>query len=222
MNVKKVTILVKLFLIVREYYNKLIYSDIFHKRLHVVNNGYLNAEKRIMKGSNNKLIIGKDAKLNRVKIVIKGSNNSITIGDRCYIGPNSKLLLQGNNMAIVIGEGTRFTHDDELTCQEDNSRIIIGNNCRFSHHINIRTSDSHEIIDLNTQQRINPPKSVCIGEHVWVAPEAKIMKGVTIGDGSIIGTSSVVTKNIPCFCLAVGMPAKVVKENVTRRETKLF
>ena len=175
-----------------------------------------------MQGYNNKLIVGYNSRLNNVKIVVKGNNNLIKIGDRCYIGPNSKLLLQGNNMKIEIKDGSHFTHDDELTCQEDNSTIIMGKRCLISHHVNIRTSDSHEIIDLNTQERINPPKSVFIGEHVWIAPDCKIMKGVTIGNGSIIGSSSVVTKSVPDFCLAVGMPAKVVKENVTRKDSILF
>ena len=222
MNIKKITFLARLFYYSREQYNCLLWSDIFHKHLSIENYGYINIKKQIMHGYDNKLVVGHNSRLNNVKIVIKGSHNLIKIGNRCYIGPNSKLLLEGNNLKIEIGDGTRFTHDDELTCQEDNSTIIIGDRCLISHHVNIRTSDSHEIIDLSTQERINPPKSVYIGEHVWIAPDAKILKGVTIGKGSIIGSSSVVTKNVPDYCLSVGMPAKVVKENVTRRESQLF
>ena len=59
-----------------------------------------------------------------------------------------------------------------------------------------------------------PTKPVYIGKKVWIGVGAIILKGVTIGDGAIIGAGSVVTKDIPAGCLAIGNPAKVIKENV--------
>lgn len=70
--------------------------------------------------------------------------------------------------------------------------------------------------------RINQAKDVIIGEEVWIAPQSIIMKGAKIGDGSIIGSRSFVTKEIPANCLAVGAPAKVVKENIKWTREKLF
>ena len=57
-------------------------------------------------------------------------------------------------------------------------------------------------------------RDVNIGKHVWIAPNSRIMKGVTIDDGAIVGSNTLVTKNIPSNCLAVGMPARIVKENI--------
>ena len=55
---------------------------------------------------------------------------------------------------------------------------------------------------------------VFIGNHVWIGTNVTILKGVTIGDGAIIAAGSVVTKSVPSKCLAAGVPAKVIKENV--------
>ena len=53
---------------------------------------------------------------------------------------------------------------------------------------------------------------VRIGQGVWIAPHCTIIQGVEIGDRSVIGTGAVVTKSIPPGCLAVGVPARVVKK----------
>lgn len=102
-----------------------------------------------------------------------------------------------------------------INAQENNSKIIIGKDCMFSNHIIIRTSDSHPIIDVKTGERTNPAKNVIIGEHVWIAPGSEIMKGALIEDDVIIGSQTMVSHHIPSHCLAVGRPAKIVKENVT-------
>lgn len=54
-------------------------------------------------------------------------------------------------------------------------------------------------------------RSIFIGEHVWICPHSTIMKGVNIGKGCIIGSNSIVTKNIDKESLALGMPARVLK-----------
>ncbi len=53
-----------------------------------------------------------------------------------------------------------------------------------------------------------------IGNHVWIGMRSIILKGVTIGDGSIVAAGSVVVKDVPNNCLVAGNPAKVVKKNV--------
>lgn len=61
---------------------------------------------------------------------------------------------------------------------------------------------------------MNPAKNVEIGKHVWIAPSSVIMKGASIGEGCIVGSHSMVNKKIQKFCLVVGTPAHVVKEDV--------
>lgn len=189
-------------------------KDLFHTKMGMDIKGSVRIRKFIC-GGGNFMRVGKGSLLNRVDVIVIGNNNSISIGENCLIGKNCKLYLEGNNMSLTIGNGCTFSHDDELLLQEDDSRISIGDNCMFSHHINVRTSDSHPIYDIDSGHRVNEAKDVNIGNHVWVTPCCIIQKGVSIGNGSIIATSSIVTKDIPQNCVAAGMPAKVVKQNVT-------
>ena len=53
-----------------------------------------------------------------------------------------------------------------------------------------------------------------IGNHVWIGQGATILKGVTIGNNSIIAAGAIVTKDIPANCIAAGVPARVIKEDV--------
>ena len=54
--------------------------------------------------------------------------------------------------------------------------------------------------------------SITIGKNVWIGTQSVILRGVTIGDNAVIGAGSVVTKSIPANCVAVGVPAKVIKK----------
>lgn len=84
----------------------------------------------------------------------------------------------------------------------------------ISNHVEIRTSDAHPIYNRD-KQIVNTSKSVVIGNHVWIASRVSIMKGVTIGEGSVIGMCAIVTKDIPPYSLAVGIPAKVTKSSIS-------
>lgn len=100
--------------------------------------------------------------------------------------------------------------------------IVVGMDCMFSNNIIVRTSDSHPIYSMVDGKRINPASNVTIGNHVWVAPNVKVMKGVDIGSGTIIGSDTIVTKPIPEDVLAVGHPARVVKEKSNGLENYYF
>ena len=100
-----------------------------------------------------------------------------------------------------------------LSCIEGR-KITIGERCMFSDCIEIRTGDSHSI--LNEQgHRINPSRDVTIGQHVWVGQGVTILKGVYIHQDSILGTKAVVVKSTTNGGVVIaGNPAKIVKENV--------
>ena len=57
-------------------------------------------------------------------------------------------------------------------------------------------------------------KRVIIGDHCWIGHNVTILKGVTIGEGSIIGARSVVTRDVEARTMVVGVPARKIKENV--------
>lgn len=98
----------------------------------------------------------------------------------------------GNAQHIHIGEGTWITSRCLLLCHKRN------------------LADYHDGGDINKMPYIIA--DIYIGNGVHIGMDSVIMPGVTIGDGAIIGAKSLVTKDIPPYSLAVGSPAKVVKE----------
>lgn len=179
--------------------------------------------KRDIIGRNNSIYIGENTRLSKLKIRIRGNSNSVIIKDGCAFGPDCSLWLEGNNITIVIDSGCTFTMRCHLNAQEDNSQISIGKDCMFSNHIIVRTSDSHPIYDLKTKERLNNPEHVIIGDHVWIAPNTKIMKGSVIPNGCIIGSDTTTTKAFTQEnAMIVGRPAKVIKTDVEWTREHLF
>ncbi|MDB0990664.1 acyltransferase, partial [Phocaeicola vulgatus] len=99
-----------------------------------------------------------------------------------------------------------YTLKRKLTNQENPLTRI------FADGVKIRTSDQHSI--FNKGKKINRGRDVIIGKHVWLGASSVIMKGVNIGNGSIVGMCSLVTKNIPSNCVVAGIPSQIVKEDI--------
>ena len=189
---------------------------------HVENHGY-GSFKKMIKGKNNSIVIGNNTRMNSTVFHIVGQNNVIEIGENCVIGVGCSFWMEGNDIHIKIGSNTTFVQYVHFNAQENGTYIECGEGCMFSNHIIVRTSDAHPIYDISTGNRINTPKPVVIGKDVWIAPDTKIMKGAMIGDGCIIGSNTMVSKEIPPYTLAVGMPAKVVRQGVKwTREDIIF
>ncbi|CZF80173.1 acyltransferase [Grimontia marina] len=142
-----------------------------------------------IKGTKNLLVIEKGANLRGVQIEIDG------IGCTLHIGKDS-----------VVGEGCY------LSSRERGTSLVIGERCMLSRNVKMMTSDGHDI--LMDTLRVNQAKSIKIGDHVWLADCAVILKGCSIGDDSVVGINSVVTKNIPGKCIAAGNPARVIKDSI--------
>ena len=187
-------------------------------------------------GTNNQIIY-KEKTFKVIKFNINGENNLIQIGDydgvfnrNCSININgnlNKIIINdnvslkglsitviGNNNNVFIGNNTSFNKACEIYCSSEKN-IQIGEDCMFSKNISISTSDIYTIYDIKTNERINPPKSIYIGNHVWICTDCDIQKGSKILDGSIVGAYSIVNqefteKNV----LIAGQPAKILKNNV--------
>lgn len=204
---------------IRSYISQLILSHKNSKNKKIVglnnqiiNNGHINNSKFDIVGNNNKIVIKKSSSINNVIFFIRGDNHHIEINQNCYIG-GGEFWMEDNNCAIIIHSGTTI-ESAHLAVTEPFSKIEIHDDCMLAKHVEIRTGDSHCIIDNNTGKKINPAKNVILQSHVWVGAHVKILKGVTISSNSVIGTSSVVTNDIPGNCIAAGIPAKVIKTGI--------
>lgn len=87
--------------------------------------------------------------------------------------------------------------------------VSIGRNCQFAAEVTILTG-SHD------EKNMEPSKSqISIGEGVWVGARVTVMPGVKIGDHAVIGAGSLVTKDIPDWAVAAGVPAKVLRKRLS-------
>lgn len=114
------------------------------------------------------------------------------------------ILLENATLNLGSGYINRFL---KIRCYNS---ISIGEGVAISENVTIWDSDAHVIEGKETEST----KPVTIGNHVWIGNNVTILKGVTIGDHAVIAAGAVVNKDIPANCLAGGVPAKVIKQNI--------
>ena len=88
--------------------------------------------------------------------------------------------------------------------------VRIGARTNLGPHVMIMDNDFHQL-DPERRNEMPPSAPVVVGENVWLGARVIVLRGVTIGDGSVIGAGSVVAKDIPARSVAVGIPAKVIR-----------
>jgi len=115
---------------------------------------------------------------------------------------------------IVIGDNVAFNNDCHIGCI---NRIVIGNNVLGASRIYI-TDHYHGRIEpedldaVPTQRRLHSKGPVIIGDNVWIGENVTILPGVTIGESAIIGANTVVSKDVPAYAVAAGVPARVIRQ----------
>ncbi|MDH4423929.1 acyltransferase [Bacillus cereus] len=127
-------------------------------------------------------------------------NGSFSIYSGCRISVNEGAILE-------LGSGY-INYGANIACF---NRISIGNNVIISENVTIRDSDNHSILYPGYQK--SKPIEIC--DNVWISMNVTILKGVKIGSGAIVAAGSVVTKDVPNNCLVAGVPAKIIKRDVT-------
>lgn len=142
----------------------------------------------------------------------------ISIGDNCDI---QGVLVSQDEGLIEIGSYTTIRPNSIIgsVC-----KIAIGNNVIISNFVHIYDNNNHptspEIRYKMTRDgfygkdwkwKNSDSKAIVIKNNVWIGERSTILKGVTIGEGSIVACNAVVTKDVPSFSIVAGNPAKVVK-----------
>jgi acetyltransferase-like isoleucine patch superfamily enzyme len=194
--------------------------------LNVINLVWFNIIKRhgglFLPGKNGYFNIHKTAKI----VIEKGGIFSFNKGLKkepfkgyLMMEEGSKLIVHGNfsilpgarvlvtkNATLELGSG--YINNNALIYCSKN--IKIGNKVAISLNFDIRDTDSHEIIEEN----YNSTAAIEIGDHVWVGTNVTVLKGTKIGDGVVIGSRTLINRNIPPNVLVVGVPGKIKKENI--------
>ena len=135
-----------------------------------------------------------------------------------YIKASPYFFAESHNQGeITINNGCIFNRSAYITCSDS---IIIGRDCLFGPNLFLSDHDHGSYFENEEQKLLSKPvsrtlksKPVRIGKCVWVGSNVCILKGVSIGDGCIIGSKSVVTKSIPKGSMVVGSPARIIKKH---------
>jgi acetyltransferase-like isoleucine patch superfamily enzyme len=155
-----------------------------------------------------------------------------------FIGP--KVVLQiGRKGRIELGRWSWLGHGTKIRCHEGvvsiGAKTVLGQECTISayQHVSIGRECviadrvmlidfDHGVVEAERPIRLQGiyKRDVRVGNNVWIGYGACILRGVTIGDNAIIGTSSVVTKDVPANAVVVGVPAKVIRMRETPRELR--
>jgi len=170
-------------------------------------------------GDNNRITIGQGCVLSNVHFRIRGSGHRIEFGENCRVSRGAVLWFEDHNGLLQVGSGTTMV--EVHIAVTENSKVMIGEDCMFANDIDIRTGDSHSVIDMQTGERLNFAGDVTISRHVWIAPHTVVLKGVTIGENSIIATGAVVTKSCDAGVIMGGNPAKAIKTGVTWKRERV-
>ncbi|MBD2743571.1 acyltransferase [Coleofasciculus sp. FACHB-1120] len=156
--------------------------------------------------------IGNNVKLLRdVRLNACGKNSKISLKDLVCLDRGVDInVTEHGNCQIEIGERT---HISPYTCLGGPGNIKIGKFCLIASHVGIY-ANNHNFADPTVyiwKQGVTC-KGITIEDDCWLGTGVKVLDGVTIGRGSIIGAGAVVTKDIPPCSIAVGVPAKVISQ----------
>ena len=166
----------------------------------------------IIHGENNILFCEEGVSMENCRVIFN-ANDSVV-----YFSKNRHIyrvdVTVNNGCVCYLGKEGYYNGAVHIICSEGKS-VFIGDEALVSFGVWIRTADPHLVYSAETHDRINPSKSVYIGDHVWIGQNALILKGSRIHSGSILGGGAVLAgKSIPSNTSYAGNPAKEVGNNL--------
>lgn len=117
-------------------------------------------------------------------------------------------LVVGRDGLLQIGESTFINYGCSISAS---GRVTIGADCNIGTHVMIMDNEFHSI-EPERRNEIPESRPIELADNVWIGGRSIILGGVSIGYGSVIGAGSVVTKDVPARSIAVGVPARVIRE----------
>lgn len=119
-----------------------------------------------------------------------------------------------------IEVGKNFSANYNCTILDD-AKVKIGDNCMLAPNVAIYTA-GHPIYPTTRNSSYEYGKEITIGDNVWIGGSSVICPGVHVGSNVVIGAGSVVTKDIPDWCVAAGNPCKVIRKITDEDMRKLY
>ena len=136
-----------------------------------------------------------------------GRGGRLRFGRFVWIGDGTKIRCHEG--AVEIGDKTVFGQECTISAYQ---RVRIGEQCVIADRAMFIDFD-HGVVDVETPIRRQGiyKRDVEVGSNVWIGYGACILRGVRVGDNSVIGTNAVVTKDVPANAVVGGVPARVLR-----------
>lgn len=134
---------------------------------------------------------------------------NVSLGDNIVLKEGVRICACNETSEIEVGDNTTVGYHTFIFSSES---ISIGSNCLIAPFVYMVDSDHVIARDQLINEQPNNSAAVKIGDDVWLGTGAKILKGVTIGDGSVIAAGAVVSADIPAYEIYGGVPAKKIGE----------
>ena len=152
-----------------------------------------------------------------VPVRVDGAGH-VSLGERVILGfrpapciGSGEILLQARGRDSRISIGARSATNNNVSIVAMQS-ITIGEDCRIGDLVTILDCDFHEINPATRGRSPGKTSPIKIGSNVWLGSRVMVLKGVTIGDNTVVAAASVVTKSLPPNIVAAGIPAVPVRK----------
>jgi len=144
------------------------------------------------------------------------NEGSLKIGKKFSSGPGLIIDVIGKNAKIEIGKNVMAYHNLHIGAIDSviiGDRVLIASGVYITDHQHGSYSGNHQSSPLTPPiERPLVSSRVKIGDDVWIGERVSILPGVSIGKSVIIGAGAIVTKDLPDYVIAAGVPAKVIKK----------
>ena len=162
-------------------------------------------------------------------VLRQSSKENVILHEHCEVFGTIISFKKG---VVVMKEWSKIGPGTVINCV---NRVEIGKDTAIANNVLIIDNNTHPTNPEDRRYMRHTPHNsderqpwhsdsapIIIGENVWIGSNARICKGVTIGDNSIIAANSVLTKSVPANSVAAGNPARVVKEGIDKATTPIF
>lgn len=149
--------------------------------------------------------VGKFVSVNGKPLIVNNGELHLADEVRVWSNINRAKLFVDKGAQLIVGVNSRV---NGVHISASN-RVEIGNNVRLAPYTIIIDNDFHKVDDHFSDGGVRKP--IIIEDDVWITMNCMVMKGVRIGRGAVIAAGAVVTKDVPAYSVAGGVPAKVIR-----------
>lgn len=142
------------------------------------------------------------------------ANLGLRLGNNVYVGRNTILSCKEGD--IVVGDHSNISANCSLLSETE---IVLGKYCFLAGHCYLVAGGNHSFDDLETPIMFQPSFSkggIHVADDVWLAAGVIVLDGVTIERGCVVGAGAVVTQSLPEYTVAVGSPARKIRDRRDR------